>query len=745
MDRSRLLAHSDDEEYGMEESTSRSHTFRRPLPQPRRFLLQRNNNNDYQQVPSIATDDMNNEDDDNSEDLEAPASLMLEEQEQNPPLGQDNELPHPATTSTKSTRQHMTIHDRTTWRWANVNDLDDFFKRVYDYYMGRGMYCILLARFLNLLTLAFVIGFSTFLIGCVEYSEIPNHSSLSDVLVPQCISRLSGTKTMFLVIFILWWIWQALRFILDWPALKEMHEFYYHLLEIPDEDIQTVAWQTVLERITKIHEDNPTTASTSPYRVDEHAVTSRIMRQENYLIALFNKRKLDITIPLPVLRNMRMFTRDLEWNVAFCVLSFVFNERGQLRKRFLQEKNRHLLAEGLRRRFIFMGLLNFLFLPFILVYLLAFFFFRYFEEYHKNPSEIGTRAFSPYAKWKFREFNELPHFFKARLSSCNGLANKYVDQFPKEKSALVARFVAFISGSFAGVLAIVTLFDSEALLNFEISPNGTILFYLGLFGTVFAVSRGMIPDEHLIFEPEELLQQVMKFTHYCPEEWRGKLHTDEVRGQFCQLFTYKVLLFVQELFSVIFTPLVLCFSLPKSAEQIIDAFREFTVHVDGLGYVCSFSQFDFNKHGDAKYGAQTHAEEEHLMSNDGKMEKSFLNFKANNPGWEPTDIEGSMYLTRISEFQRSRRARDEPSSSSSASPRGTARPLRLNQFGVPEGHEPSNLGDSFTRTTHDVVPWEPEEEDEEDDGHDHNQQREQRHRIIGLLNEVYDLNNKPTP
>ena len=39
---------------------------------------------------------------------------------------------------------------------------------------------------------------------------------------------------MFLIIFILWWAWQALKFILDWPALKEMHEFYHHLLEIPD-------------------------------------------------------------------------------------------------------------------------------------------------------------------------------------------------------------------------------------------------------------------------------------------------------------------------------------------------------------------------------------------------------------------------------------------------------------------------------------------------------------------------------
>jgi hypothetical protein len=38
-------------------------------------------------------------------------------------------------------------------------------------------------------TLAFTIIFSTFLVGCVNYSEIPNHHKLSEVLEPQCISK----------------------------------------------------------------------------------------------------------------------------------------------------------------------------------------------------------------------------------------------------------------------------------------------------------------------------------------------------------------------------------------------------------------------------------------------------------------------------------------------------------------------------------------------------------------------------
>lgn len=62
----------------------------------------------------------------------------------------------------------------------------------------------------------------------------------------------------------------------------------------------------------------------------------------------------------------------------------------------------------------------------------------------------------------------------------------------------------------------------------------------------------------------------------------------------------KIVIYGQELISVLLTPLVLWFSLPKCAPAIIDFFREFTVHVDGLGYVCSFAVFDFQRHGNVK-------------------------------------------------------------------------------------------------------------------------------------------------
>ena len=41
--------------------------------------------------------------------------------------------------------------EKALWRWANVENLDNFLKEVYDYFLGNGMWSILLSRVLSLL------------------------------------------------------------------------------------------------------------------------------------------------------------------------------------------------------------------------------------------------------------------------------------------------------------------------------------------------------------------------------------------------------------------------------------------------------------------------------------------------------------------------------------------------------------------------------------------------------------------
>jgi len=42
----------------------------------------------------------------------------------------------------------------------------------------------------------------------------------------------------------------------------------------------------------------------------------------------------------------------------------------------------------------------------------------------------------------------------------------------------------------------------------------------------------MIPEEKLVYDPEEAIKYVINYTHYMPNEWTGKLHSDEVSSGF---------------------------------------------------------------------------------------------------------------------------------------------------------------------------------------------------------------------
>ena len=122
----------------------------------------------------------------------------------------------------------------------------------------------------------------------------------------------------------------------------------------------------------------------------------------------------------------------------------------------------------------------------------------------------------------------------------------YIGQFPNEKITLVmryvgiqvlcpsalsrySRFVAFIAGSFAAVLVLATVIDPDLFFHFEISPHRTVVFYLGVFGAILTAARGMIPDDNRVFDPEMLMIEVIAYTHYMPDEWKGQLHSKKVR------------------------------------------------------------------------------------------------------------------------------------------------------------------------------------------------------------------------
>ncbi|KHO01111.1 Autophagy-related protein 9 [Metarhizium album ARSEF 1941] len=555
--------------------------------------------------------------------------------------------------------------EKALWRWANISNLDSFMRDVYDYYEGGGLLCILCSNALWLLETLFVAVLLTFLTQCVDYGKVPHSRSLDEVVVKQCTRNISTSWSLGIWMYSFFFIWKSVQYFFEIRRLVYVRDFFVSLLEIPEQDMQTVSWQDIVARIMSLRDYNPKTATNMPRnlrryigsqskeRLDAHDIANRLMRKENFLIAMINKDVLNLSLPLPLLGDRQLFSKTMEWYLHYCILDMAFNKFGQVREDFLRADKRSMLSQKLRQRLYFAGFLNLIFAPVVLAYVVIVYFFTYYNEYQKDPKLAASRKYTSLAEWKFREFNELPHIFYERLHMSFPFATRYLDQFPKRMTEEIARSISFMSGAITAILAVGTLLDSELFLGFEITKDRPVLFYLGVFGAIWAMTRGMISEETTVFNPEYALRNVIEYTHYMPDHWQGRLHSFEVKQEFSELYKMRVVLFLEEVLGIITTPMLLFFSLPKCAEHVVDFFREFTIHVDGLGYVCSFAVFDF-KQGVRQTQRQTTGldlRDDYYSTKHGKMAASYYGFldnyvinpKTGIPGHMPPGPRGQFY------------------------------------------------------------------------------------------------------
>lgn len=520
-------------------------------------------------------------------------------------------------------REYLTPEDLAQWRWSNVENLDIFLREVYEYYLGKGFFCIALSRVLKMATIMFVVIFSSYLYSCIDYSKLIGAQTLADIRRDHCLAQTSTTHRFLLWIFGIVWVLKLFQYISNLRFLWELHDFFAYLLKIDENEIQTISWQQVVQRIIKLRTSNLTTTN---IKLDAHSIVNRIMRQENYMIGLYNKSVLDLNIELPFKGKQPFLTKTLEWSIDMCLSDYIFNDKGMIRPIVLQEDKRELLSLGLKRRFQFAAILNIILAPFAVFYATLYYFFRHFNDYKSDPKNLGARQYTPLAEWKFRELNELYHLFRRRISMSYEPAQWYISLFPREKTEIVLRFIIFICSSFAAVLGMLTVYDPE-FLKLEIRPDQSVLFYLTSLGLAIAVARAMLssPQDQAIYQPEAAMHQIAEFTHYLPEEWESKLHTEQVKQEFSKLYDMKLKIILRELLSIIINPIILGINLSNCTDTIIDYFREFSVDVESFGgHVCSLGVFNTDQISKVK--AQSDALDQYYASQDGKMLKSYINF-----------------------------------------------------------------------------------------------------------------------
>eukprot|EP00516_Mucochytrium_quahogii_P000446 CAMPEP_0203751134 /NCGR_PEP_ID=MMETSP0098-20131031/5254_1 /ASSEMBLY_ACC=CAM_ASM_000208 /TAXON_ID=96639 /ORGANISM=" , Strain NY0313808BC1" /LENGTH=676 /DNA_ID=CAMNT_0050640721 /DNA_START=169 /DNA_END=2196 /DNA_ORIENTATION=+ len=547
--------------------------------------------------------------------------------------------------------------------WVGTANLDEFFSRVYSYYYEGGFSCIVAKSVVNILTLGFTVVFSTFLLGFVNW-----HGLMSCKDEATCKGFYEYVITLddhdslafrvfvvlYCLVFTIYWLYTVVSFIPTIRRSWEIRSFFIRLLKIPTRELQTMEWSEIVNRMIHLQESGEYPIQINGSSFGPKEVVMRIMRKKNYFIALINERVLPVgTTMFNCSSSSTWFLgKNLELMLEFCVLDYMFNDQFQLRHDFKANPNK------LKVRFILCGLLNLAVMPFSLGFMIIYSFLKYAEEFHSKKNYLGPRWWSPYALWEFREYDEVEHIFEKRTVASIKHADLFLKQFPSPVPTVIAGGVSFITGAFVAVLMLFTLMDESIVLHVRLEGRN-LVWYIAVFSGVLAISRAFVPPlEETIFNPSKAMRRLVAYTHFLPDNWRKQTHTYDVRDEFSDYFQYKIVLLARELMCIITTPFVLCFVLPKQAPIIVDFIQSRTSSVDGLGDVCVYSLLDLRTNGDPMYhdtesvGRFLTVQKSSVRG--GKLEKSWLNFKLNYPGWgQEEDGEDGLAIDHsLSEFQK---------------------------------------------------------------------------------------------
>lgn len=541
-------------------------------------------------------------------------------------------------------------------KWAHMVDLDAFFTRVYQYHQRHGFYCMAAQEVLEVFQFVFVIVLTIGLAKCVDYSILfrdkalngtKTKVSISDAILPadECIASLEAFEWTVMTVGLFVWFLRVIKVTYNLYKYYDVRNFYNTALNIKDSELENVTWHEVQKRLLEVQKEQLICIHKT--ELTELDIYHRILRFKNYMVAMVNKSLIPPKFHLPIIGEVIYFSHGLKYNLEMILYwgpYSPFQESFRLKDDYKRISKRKELACQLSRHILYVAVANFLLCPLILLWQILYAFFNYAEIVKREPSTLGARCWSLYAKYYLRHFNELDHELNARLNRAYRPASKYMSIFTSPLMTVISKNIVFVAGALLAVLVTLSVYDEDVLTVEHVLTLITIL------GAVVAAFRVFIPDENLVWWPEHLMNSVLAHVHYMPSHWRGSAHTQTVRSEFTHLFQYKATFLLMELLSPIVTPVLLLTHVRPRSLEFVDFFRSFTVEVGAVGDVCSFAQMDIRNHGNPDWnpGPNRPTTDQYTQAEEGKTELSLMHFTSTNPDWSPPGPSGG-FVSNVKE------------------------------------------------------------------------------------------------
>lgn len=218
--------------------------------------------------------------------------------------------------------------------WGAVADLDVFFSSLYQYYYHRGFTTLAMKGIVELITLFFTLGLSIFLFAHLDWSALAScteedtcNAKFSSYIIASPLRSSSSSFAwkawvfLYSVIFFLYGTFSAWSW---WHALEKANaskQFMEEQLGIGERKLQSGAVDWDKDVVYKIQE----LQVSGQYRIAIHGqadetldallVAQRIMRKDNFMVALFNNPTL-LDFSVPLFPGVVFFSKSLEVRAA---------------------------------------------------------------------------------------------------------------------------------------------------------------------------------------------------------------------------------------------------------------------------------------------------------------------------------------------------------------------------------------------------------------------------------------------
>ena len=466
---------------------------------------------------------------------------------------------------------------------------------IYKYYYKRGISGYVVDS-LSKILISFLLSLAPIIFfGCIQSSKISDRSG-PNVEYHFIFSFSNGWRgidifwKMAVVSFFTFTLYKIVKFAITVQQFRKLHRYFVDTLGISDDELGKMKWALIVESIS---------VNDPILDAPKLTIAQTILRKENYITGIMSDQSL-LTWKMPPSAER---VSPIPMSIWFCRL-FITSLTGVLIDRNgcsivsiqpLTQTPRML--SNLKLRFRIIGISLFFLIPFSFAFETMYLVYYYLNRFRKMWAKFSFREWTPHYKWILREYNELPHQFKARMDESYDWANKYLGVSPLPFVKPLAKVLEFASAFFIVVVCVMCLVtDVTFILNTSVMGK-SIAWFTIITLILFSVAHSVAHSGAYDTNADMAVSEIERISHYDFRDESHSAQSSHTRDKVSKAFPDMFVEIAREMFSVVLNPFLFLVFLPERASSLIEFMRKNSADKGEVGWICAFSTFDVGDRG----------------------------------------------------------------------------------------------------------------------------------------------------